>query len=619
MDHPPGNNAIRELNAASYHDEPRESQQVVVDDEDEMFPFSTISTPSAKPGVFKTTTIPALSMSVISNQTSSFDEFNGLSDSRRSHCSTCSTQRSSASDSTHPLIRTEPHSTIQHDTHVRATQQAAVLPDDAVGLSSQWVHPKNSSILLESHYLDEAASMIGSTATLFPPHQSPSVEVATSETVPPREEENKWKDFSMLLQQADDSRRFVCPSRPTPPILLPMVQEGEEIVDDLRGVARTPDPCDNSSSSSVVIVESQDPPTDSTYGLGKSNFIGLRPIPVWQNQSQSQSKQLFHASNNSNERRLAELVGASVAVSGVNTFTVSINLSAISSSPISASGLNLVPESRGMNQSLLEQQSAMKEAILDVIGNPDLLRLWCDAIPSSTSLIIVRSSEGARNAIDRSRPADANREYEGEWIEAICRPGFVVPPKSSSSRTRNCSAMGRYFMEWSSSLSALMGCPRTSGAVTMFVERRAGLVSVTLSPFPGNVQVIHRIKVSSLSNGKIRVEDTVRLRRDDDDQIPMSIFTCCSSLCEALQQCFLPALDDYVDQALSSMARLRFLIENGEEAVLRDEYTTASDSLRSDLLGLENVNDTLLMSHWVEGSNKTAADLKNPLLVRLVS
>jgi hypothetical protein len=159
-----------------------------------------------------------------------------------------------------------------------------------------------------------------------------------------------------------------------------------------------------------------------------------------------------------------------------------------------------------------------------------------------------------------------------------------------------------------------MGCPRASGTVTMFVERRAGQVSITFSPFPGNVQVIHRIRVASLSNGRIRVEDTVRLRYDDDN-IPFSIFSCCGTLWDAIHQCFLPAIDDYMDQVLSSMARLRFLIENGEDAARSDDACTQPNSE----LFQEDVNDTLLMSTWVGAANKSTNDLQSPLLVRLVS
>ena len=596
---------IHQLNAVTrhYQNELRESQHIVEDDDDQLFPFS-MDHPS--PGTAKAAAIPALSMSLISNQTS-FDDANGMMDSRRSHCSTCSTQRSSASESTNPPVIELASATPDVSVPIQKTTPQPIASQNETA-STSLSHQNAPSILLESHYLDEAASMmIGSTATLFPQHHTPSSEVAIR-AESSSQDGSGWKDFSILLQQADDTVRVVTPSRPVPAAALPMViEEGMEHSD----MARTPDPGEDSVSSSVVIVESLDPP--SNVGMNGLRIGNHRLSPT-----SSQSQQLFHA-NNSNERRLAELVGASVAVVGGNTFVVSIDLS-VNPSMEGMISFHGNSESRhGVNQHLVEQQSSMKEAILDVLGNPDLLRLWCDAIPSSTSLIIVRSSEGARNAIDRSRPADTNREYEGEWIEAICRPGFVVPAKSSSSRIRNCSALGRYLMDWTSSLSSLMGCPRASGTVTMFVERRAGQVSLTFNPFPGNLQVIHRIKVTPLPNGKIRVEDTVRLLQEDDGHIPLSIFSCCCNLWDGIQQCFLPTMDDYMDQTLSSMARLRFLIENGEDAARGIECSTVNDPLWSDRFGMENANETLLMSARMEGSNMNTNDLRNPLLVRLIA
>lgn len=44
--------------------------------------------------------------------------------------------------------------------------------------------------------------------------------------------------------------------------------------------------------------------------------------------------------------------------------------------------------------------------VLDVVGNPDLLRLWCDPI---RALVITKSSEGARSALNR-REEGGNRE-----------------------------------------------------------------------------------------------------------------------------------------------------------------------------------------------------------------
>jgi hypothetical protein len=159
----------------------------------------------------------------------------------------------------------------------------------------------------------------------------------------------------------------------------------------------------------------------------------------------------------------------------------------------------------------------------------------------------------------------------------------------------------------------------------MFVERSIGQVSITLSPFPGNIQVCHRIKVIAVPNqsNKVRIEDTVRLRYDDEHpSYNNNIFSCCDSMLD----CFLPSVDDYVDQVLSSMARLRFLIENGEDGIHCDDTHYISDVNDGG-----HCDETLLLSTW-EGTQQSSSNNNpnnsnnynnngntNPLLTRLLS
>jgi hypothetical protein len=578
----------------------------------------------------------------------------------------------------------------QHPERYHESQQSC-LPH-----SNNTMMMSSSTAMMESQYLDTAASMMmGSTLSLFPPPEEPvalvvpfpqlhrhhpsttsephtpptTVSTAVSslsstnyDTTTSSSRSSGLHDFSVLLQQADDChvQRLVAAPSSHPPMTtrnLPIVPEDEEGSDpETIPVTRTSDQCDArsmSSSSSIVILESSMEHEHHATNDAECRYHPLRHPMSTSNLSNmsrryrdaTNSRELLSENSRTNERRLAELVGASVLMTGTNTFTVAIDLhvgySNDNSPNGSTTGVDLSRSNQpnsgstggtGATSNLAEQQQIMKDSILDVIGNPDLLRLWCDAIPSSTCLITVRSSEGARNAIDRTRPVDATREYEGEWIEAICRPGFVIPRKSSSpSRSPNCSSIGRFFMDWTTSLTTILGCPRASGTVTMFVERGTGQVSITLSPFPGHVQICHRVKVTALPNGKIRIEDTVRVR-PDEEHMPSSIFSCCGSLFDVMQQCFLPTVDDYMDQVLSSMARLRFLIENGEDAATA---TTVRDTLgdRSSNMTMSsddpyygyrknNVKDTLLMTAWM-GTAATnsggSSELQNPLLVRLIS
>jgi hypothetical protein len=212
------------------------------------------------------------------------------------------------------------------------------------------------------------------------------------------------------------------------------------------------------------------------------------------------------------ERRLASLAGATASLTGDYSFEVSVDV------------------------------TATVTDVMDVVGNPDLLRLWCD--PVSNSLVITSSSEGARNAANlRSR--EEGREYEGEWIEATT--SRLIPPTNTS-----C------LYSTSAALSRTLGFP-SYGKIAMFVERQRGQVSLTLGRFAGGMEVSHRLTVSQLSSGgnKVRVVDDARVRKADSEA------SCCGML-EWLETCLLPTAEDYMDQVLSSMARLRFLVENGE-------------------------------------------------------
>lgn len=169
-------------------------------------------------------------------------------------------------------------------------------------------------------------------------------------------------------------------------------------------------------------------------------------------------------------------------------------------------------------------------SVMDVLGNPTVLSMWCDAIPS---LIVTECSESSRGI-----GTEDGREYDAEWMEATTP--YVIPPP-------NASCIYSLFRTVQSSL----GFP-TFGRVTMLVERQRGQVALTIGTFDGGIDVFHKLQVQPLVGGKVRVTDEVRLQCEEED-------TWCS-----LQSVFLPNLADYMNQAVSSMARLRFLVESGE-------------------------------------------------------
>jgi hypothetical protein len=232
----------------------------------------------------------------------------------------------------------------------------------------------------------------------------------------------------------------------------------------------------------------------------------------------------------STERRMASLAGATASRVSNTSFTVAVDMLSSSSSCNS---------------------NTSAAAVMDVVGNPDMLPLWCDAIPS---LVVTSSSEGARNAAnhhlllrqeEQSRPN--NRQYEGEWMEATTTRPLVPPHRTSC---------WFYANRW---VRAAMGFP-SYGKIDMFVERQRGQVGLTIGPFAGGIYVSHKLLVEPVyDSGKVRISNEVQLKQanDNDDW----------SFCgvgDILSRAFLPTVDDYMDQVLSSMARLRFLVEQGE-------------------------------------------------------
>ena len=691
------------------HDDDDEEEE----NDDEMFPFSMIPSSTAAfkddhPSGSEMRHIhdlrpPALTRSMISG--SHGEEANSSSRSTTTATTTSSSSSSSLNNShtngslcssneqllvvqssplmmmNHPHPEPElPHcesgshshstTTTTNGTAVSSSPQSQAQPPPQLQSQLQSIHhPESSILMLDSQYLDTAASMMlfgteSITASIsslsissnMPTVQHPPLPQHRPNAVTPGSITNNSNknhpnhDFSMLLERANnkydsnispnalpivleevDDDDFTRPTGKPTPVGSNNIQGTND--DDTNNHGDTSTSCD----SSIVILESME--QNPLLVISDDHYHNNNHH---RGHHHGQSQQFVRSVTNSmNGRGLAELVGASVHMISKDTFTVSIDVHvAVDTSVVDVDRVDGATRTRPdmsqkgeLQQQQQQQQFAMKENILDIIGNPDLLQLWYDAIPSTSkqpqqhpSLIIIRSSEGARNAVHRTQEHNATREYEGEWIEAICPKGFIVPStskstssSSTSSSARFLSSIGRIFINIAASVAGVIGCPSNSGTVSMFVERSIGQVSMTLSPFPGNIQVCHRIKVIAAPNqsGKIRIEDTVRLRYDDERQSSNSTFSCC----DALWENFLPSIDDYVDQVLSSMARLRFLIENGEDGNNRD-FNNRYDCGVNDGA---HCDETLLLSTWMGTQQQISSNngtdnnnSTNPLLTRLL-
>jgi hypothetical protein len=102
------------------------------------------------------------------------------------------------------------------------------------------------------------------------------------------------------------------------------------------------------------------------------------------------------------------------------------------------------------------------------------------------------------------------------------------------------------------------------GKVTMFVERPRGQVGLTVGPFSGGIYVAHTISIVEDGN-LLKVVDRVRLTKENDELGFASMFFCGGcGVFDSLNRCLLPTVAGYMEQAESSLARLRMLCENGE-------------------------------------------------------
>ncbi|KAG7356292.1 hypothetical protein IV203_000978 [Nitzschia inconspicua] len=215
----------------------------------------------------------------------------------------------------------------------------------------------------------------------------------------------------------------------------------------------------------------------------------------------------------------------------------------------------VVEDDQSFQVSIQLQDNVSVDNVMWILANPELLRLWCDPIET---LIVTSSSTEGRSCNEPTPPTTSNdsvpndraREYEGEWIEATTT-ALGSPPSS----------VGFLFSAGQTVLETLGFA--TYGRITMFVERRRGHVGLTIGPFHGGIHASHTITVSTDINGRVNVLDRVRLTRNEEEMSLSGFFGCFDS---CLSRCVLPSTVGYLNQVMTSMARLRLLLENSDIA-----------------------------------------------------
>lgn len=242
--------------------------------------------------------------------------------------------------------------------------------------------------------------------------------------------------------------------------------------------------------------------------------------------------------------------------------------------------------------------------VMQIVANPDLLRLWCNPIEnmvvtsnSSSSATTEWTSPVSSSAVSHAttkqkiddrgdvisgdndttngktntphRQSSA-RQYEGEWIEATTT-ALDLPPSS---------VVGGYLYQTGRILLESLGFA-SYGRVTMFVERQRGHISITIGPFFGGINATHSIRIfhevgNNGVNDRVHVVDRVRLTRRGDhaSHYFLASIVGCGALEACLSHCVLPSVDGYIEQVRTSLGRLRLLIESGSMFVDVDRTTS---------------------------------------------
>jgi hypothetical protein len=367
--------------------------------------------------------------------------------------------------------------------------------------------------------------------------------------------------FSQLLEAADDARPQIQRQVPQQPstFTIQKVSHSMETIPTGQRLESLPEETDErgterSETSDCIILEAVNQNINESYSASSSlrqhntrwrSNNNIVPVTTATNQAAPLS---LSAS------RLASLAGATAFLTGEDQFQISIHVTSSHQHPINIPG------------------------VIDLLSNPHLLHLWCDPIVSEV-IILKTSDHGSEGC--RLQNRDPNRIHEGEWMEATTRRPLLLPPGYG----RNCTQSLRNALGWTE-----------LATIVVFVERLLSRVNISISKFPGNVEITHVLEVSELpcDSGKVRIQNSVRVKPMYDDT-DSSNSSCCGIL-DMMGQCFQPTTQEYMDQTLGSMARLRFLIEHH----------------------FHEPGETNLLStpdRWIAADHRHGDDMCSPLLV----
>ena len=221
--------------------------------------------------------------------------------------------------------------------------------------------------------------------------------------------------------------------------------------------------------------------------------------------------------------------------------------------------------------------------VLDIMANIELLHLWFDPVPAVFEILNKDGSEAPDNStsiendVHHQLENNHNREYDGQWVE-ISTPPLTIPSDSRISGYMRAVRVG---------MRSLIGFPVRIKSM-IFVERSCGRIGMTLGPYPdgylctSGTTAYHTFTIrqrddeeSNDGNRKcVVISDEVRLQRDVDSDFNGTVRNCCVctfvrfifGFLNVLFRWYQPDLASYMQQTISSMEKLRSLVERGESA-----------------------------------------------------
>ena len=238
--------------------------------------------------------------------------------------------------------------------------------------------------------------------------------------------------------------------------------------------------------------------------------------------------------------------------------------------------------------------------VMDIMANMELLPSWFDPVPAVFEALVKDGSgsesfnQSPSNSLEEEAGGGGSRQYDGQWVE-ISTPPLRIP---------NDKHISRYFRFLRIGVRSVVGFPARIRSM-IFVERGCCCrMGMTLGPYPdgfmcsSGTTAHHTFTVrmsdddeTSVGNENhdhrrcIVVSDEVRLSNSaadsDFSEMRRSWHLCCFlfGLFERLFRWYQPDLASYLQQTITSMDKLRLLVERGET----DRYATGS--LETPLLG----------------------------------